>query len=266
MKQKVKKIEDWLKLQPGELRDLTIVILVLAFCFGFRWEGDITARAWILNFVLMFVLVAFSLAIHEAAHRWMANKFFARVRSKVFFAGILAALILVFVTNGYFIFAAIWAISITSITTYRLGRPYPKYHLGPYERAQIAVVGPLANFAIAIAAKLLIPVLGPIAEKLMIINLWIAAINLFPFFTLLPIIFWRMTPIISKEIKKGTPYLEGEYVFFGSRPLWLFTFVFVVVGSLALVYLSLLSSLVLAFSIAFALYLAWHYWMEGAKP
>jgi len=262
MKRKLKEVENWLKLQPGELRDLTIAVLVLAFCFGFRWEGPKTFGMWALNFILMFVLVAFSIAIHESAHRWLAAKYLARVRSKLFLSGIIAALVLVFITNGFFIFAALWAITISSIYTYRPGRPYPKWHLGPYERAKIALIGPLANFGLAIVAKMLIPIMGTVAEKLMIINIWLAVINLFPFFTLLPILFWQMAPVIKKEIAKGTPYIEGEYVFFGSRPLWLFSFVFVIVGGLALVSLGLFLSLALAFLVAFGLYLAWHYWLE----
>ena len=267
MKRRIKEVEDWLKLQPGELKDLTIIALVLAFCFAFRWEGVTTIGAWGINFILVFILVALSLSVHEVAHRWAATKYLARVRSKIFLSGIIAALVLVFVTNGYFIFAALWAITIKSIYTYRPGKPYPKWHLGPYDRAKIAIVGPLASFALAIVAKLLIPVLGPIAQKLMIINLWIAVINLFPFSTILPIVFWRMAPIISKEVAKGTPYVEGEFVFFGSRSMWAFSFVFVLIGSFGLVFIkSLMLSLLLAFSVAFILYLVWHYKFEGAKP
>lgn len=266
MKRKIKDVEDWLKLQPGELRDLTIAALVLGFCFAFRWEGARTVGAWWgLYFILMLVLVALSIAVHEVAHRWVAAKYLARVRSKLFLSGVIAALILVFVTSGYFIFAALWAVAISSVYAYGPGGPAP--HIGPYERAKIAVAGPLASFGLAIVAKILIPVFGFIAEKLMVINLWIAAINLFPFFTLLPIIIWRMAPVVSKEMAKGAPYVEGEYVFFGSRSLWAFTFVFVIVGGLGLVFIeSLIISLVLAFLVAFGLYLAWHYWIEGAKP
>lgn len=262
MHKKLREVESWLKLQPGELKVLIIVAIVLAFCFGFKWEGPRTVMFWLANFVFVLMLVVFSLAVHEAAHRWVANRYFARVKSKIFLSGIIATLILVFITNGRFIFTALWAITITSIYTYRPGRPYPEWHLGPYERAKIAIAGPLANFALAIVSKALIPVFGSVAEKLMTINLWIAAINLFPFFTLIPILFWQMTPIIKKEIKKGTPYVEGEFVFFGSRPMWVFTFVFVIVGGLALVYLNLISGLALAFLSAFIMYLAWHYYLE----
>lgn len=267
MRRKIKEVEDWLKLQPGELKDLSIVVLVLAFCFAFRWEGIKTIGAWAINFILVLILVILSLAVHEVAHRWIAAKYLARVRSKIFLSGIIAALVLVFVTNGYFIFAALWAVTITSIYKLRPGKGYPKWHLGPYERAKIAIVGPLASFSLAIVAKLLIPIFGVVAQKLMIINLWIAIINLFPFFTLLPIVFWRMSPIIQKEIAKGTPYVEGEFVFFGSRAMWAFSFVFMLVGGLGLVFIeSLLLSLIIAFAIAFTLYLAWHYRFEGARP
>jgi len=259
---KIKELEHWLKLQPGELRDLVIATLVLTFCFAYRWEGPRTFSVWASNFILVFILVILSVAVHEIAHRWLAKKYLARVRSKLFLSGVLAALVLVFLSNGYFIFTALWAITITSIYTYRPGRPYPEWHLGPYERAKIAVVGPIANFILALIAKLFVPVFGQVAEKLVLINVWIAAVNLFPFFTLLPIVVWQKLPKISKSIQRGTPFVEGEYVFFGSRPIWIFTFIFVIVGGLGLIYGSLLFSLILAFLVAFGIYLVWFFWVE----
>lgn len=254
-------LKELFKIEPTELRDLTIAALVLAFCFGgIRWEGPFTFSAWAISFLYTLFLVAISIAVHEIAHRYVAVRHMAKVSSRIWWSGVVAALILVVLSNIIFnvsfVFAALWAVSISSLQIYRPGKPAPKWHLGPYERAKIAVSGSLANFGLAIIAKMF----G--ATTLMNINLWIAVLNLFPFFTLFPIIFARQTPVGQKLMEKGAPYVEGEFVFFGSRPLWAFTFVFILVAGIALSFLGLVLSLILAFLIAASLWVAWNYYFE----
>jgi membrane-anchored protein YejM (alkaline phosphatase superfamily) len=62
------------------------------------------------------------------------------------------------------------------------------------------------------------------------------------------------------------PYVEGEFVFFGSRLLWAFTFTFIVVGGLCLIFLSLAASIAIALALAITVWIAWHYFLEGAAP
>jgi hypothetical protein len=112
--------------------------------------------------------------------------------------------------------------------------------------------------ALAVIAKALVPVFGLLAVKLMTINLTIALFNLVPFFTLLPII------ALQKAKRKAleAPYVEGEFVFFGSRTLWVFLFAFALILAISLLFLGALTSVLLALLLAFLLFVAWHYFFE----
>ena len=259
-------LPDWFP-KKGEWLDLSIAVLVLAFAFSFRFPGTFSFARWFGFFVASLVLVLISVFVHEAVHRAVAEKYQAVVTSKVWLAGLVATIVLVLLTNGYVVFAAPWAVSIVSKYFYRPGKHPARPFLGPYERAIIAMSGPLANFGLALIAKLLVPVFGDFAILLMIINLSLAVFNLFPFFTLLPFLAIRRAPFISKGYyKEQWPYIEGEFVFFGSRVLWAFMFFFVVLASLLLFYFGALSSLITALFSALMIWIAWHYFFEGAKP
>lgn len=253
--------ESWYHTDKKELFEMFVVVLALAFAFGWSFEGAATLGNWLGNFVVVLVLVSISVLVHEIVHRLVAKRFQARVHSNIFVSAIVAMILIAAITNGAIVVAVPWAIFIIPLYFYRPGKPYPKWHLGPYETALIAVSGPLASFALAVAAKFLVPVLGLVAEKMIFINTSIALFNLIPFLTFIPSMFSKMT--IHKLQKKDYPYVEGEFVFFGSRPLWAFTFVFVLVGSLSLLFLGALASIIIAFIIAATLWFLWHFFIEG---
>jgi hypothetical protein len=239
-----------------EIRNLIIVIIALAFGFAYKFSGPATLSNWSLNFILVLTLVAISVLIHDCVHKLVAKEFLANVKTEVWFSGILIMLILLVLTSGWLVFAAIWAISITPLKLMRPGRTWP--HLGPKERAIIAISGPLSNLVLAIIAKSFIPIFGTLATKLMTINLTIALFNLFPFFTLFPIIALQKT----KQKVLEAPYIEGEFVFFGSRTLWLFVFVFALTLAVCLLYLGVIVSILIAFFLAIFLFVSWHYYFE----
>jgi hypothetical protein len=67
------------------------------------------------------------------------------------------------------------------------------------------------------------------------------------------------------------PYVEGEYIFFGSRTGWVFLFIFSIALAASLFFLGAIISIILALILAFALFVAWHYFFEpevlpGMKP
>ncbi len=242
-----------------EVRDIAIVIIALAFGFSLKYTDVLTYSNWYGAFTLMLVLVAISIAVHEFAHKLVAGKFSAEVKPKVWYVGIAIMLILLMITDK-FVFAAIWAVSISSVRLLRPSRSWP--HLGPRERAVIAASGLLANLALAILAKMLVPTLGDIATKLMMINLTLAIFNLVPFFTLLPVM---MTQIAAQK-PINAPYVEGEFIFFGAKTGWIFLFVFSVILAIGLWFFSATVSLLLAFLMALLLFVAWHYFFEPEHP
>jgi hypothetical protein len=240
-----------------EIRDSIAIIVALAFGFAYKFSGPATLSNWSANFILILILVAISILIHDFVHKIVARKFLADVKSQIWLSGIVVMLILLVITNGWLVFAAIWAVSIIPLRLMRPGRTWQ--HIGPRERSIIAVSGPLSNLALAVVAKALVPVFGTIAIKLMTINLAIALFNLVPFFTLLPVIALQWT----KEKALEAPYVEGEFVFFGSRTLWVFIFAFTLILATSLLFLGAVASVLLALFLAFLLFVAWHYYFES---
>lgn len=265
-----------------EIWHLIVSILVLGFCFSFRHWGAqrFDYDAGISNFILITLLVGFSVFVHEITHRFAARGAGSEINYRIWWAGVLVALALVFLTNGLFIFAAIGAITIVPLRMHKIGTG--KF-IGPLERTKIALSGPMANFVLAVIAGILFNATNAfIWETLFVINAWIAVFNLFPFFRIFPIInrtrFHKLLgrkhpiPLIRKTrewmAKKASderllPRSEGEVVFFGSKPIGIFAFSFVTIACVLLYKIkNAFASLFLAFIIGGVFYALWHYYVE----
>jgi hypothetical protein len=250
----------------NELKDLIPVILILAFGFSYQTclglskscqlIKTISLGSWFGNFFLVLILVAISVLVHEAAHKIVASKFMAVVKSKLWLSGIIVMLLLMFLSNGWVIFAALWAVLIRPWRLFKPGKPFP--HLGPRERALIGLAGPMANLGLALFAKLI----GPVGAKLMVINIYLAIFNLLPLLTLLPILALQRGREILRRTPFETPYMEGDYVLFGNRPLWVFVFIFTIVVSVAMFYFGLFASIMTALIAAVAIFIVWHWFLE----
>jgi hypothetical protein len=201
-------------------------------------------------------LVAISVLVHEAAHKVVASKFLAVVKSKLWLSGIIVMLLLMFISNGWVIFAAIWAVIVRPFRLFKPGKPFP--HLGPREQAMIGLAGPMANLGLALFAKLI----GPVGAKLMIINIYLAIFNLLPLLTLFPILALQKRREMIKRTPFEAPYMEGDYVLFGNRTLWVFVFIFTLVVSVAMFYLGLFTSIIFALIAAVAMFIVWTWFLE----
>lgn len=259
----------------NEVLDLIIVTLVLGFCFSFRDWGvnQFDFAIGLENFLIVMLLTALSVGLHELAHGFISQHYGVRVITKTWKPILLLALLLTFLTNGWLVFAAIWSIIIVS-PIYRLGRKFT--HMGPYERAKVALVGPLVNIFLLIIAGLLYSI-KPIFifEKLMFINGTLAVFNLFPFFRFLPLLFVRresafkglhraLMGLQRHERDLGEiPFMEGELIFFGSRPIWVFAFTFTIFLFFVLMTSKeWLSSLLCSLAFAMVMYFLWMFFLE----
>lgn len=120
--------------------------------------------------------------------------------------GIILPLLISFLSDGQIFFAAAFTTSIIVHKGLRLGKQYR--NLTDYESAKIALFGPIAN--ILLATILAIFNLAALQE-LIFVNSMMAT------FTMLPL-----------------PGLVGSTVFFGSKPLYVFGYVFILVLALLL--------------------------------
>ena len=261
-------------MEREEIKWLVIATLVLGFCFSFRDWGEPVFNFGIglKNFILVSILVGFSVLVHEFAHKKVAKKYDADIKFKTWPALLFAALLITILTNGYFIFAAVW---VVSISTKHMLRPRHKYpHLGPWEGAKIAASGPISNFFLAlVAAYFFVRTGGFFWEKLMIINFWIAAMNLFPFFRIVPAFMLgsqrtihNITYKLSKGIygKTNIPYMEGEVIFFGSRVLGIFLLILTAITAILVMHYKLIFiGLLVGVISAVAVYMFMQYYVEN---
>ncbi len=223
----------------NELKSLAIVILVFAFIFSFREWGKDTfdVVAGLANFFRAVIIVALAVFIHEAGQRLAAIKIGFRTEVKIWWYGLMAALILCFLTRGTVTFFAATGMWIHHMAFHRIGH----FRYGPNVKSFgiIAMMGPLANIIAATFVKFiqvnlhLIPMDSVFVHKFFIFSWIFALVNLIPI-----------------------PPLDGSRLLFYSRLAY--AFVFGAIGG----YLLLLSigvySYILALIIGVAVWLGFY--------
>ena len=256
-----------------EIKYLMLTTAVLGFCFSYKEWFEIF-RFDLGIYIATTVLVAVSVAVHELAHRNIAHRYGTTVKFRTWTSLLFTAMLIAILTNGYIVFAAVWVVSIGSKNIFRPKHKYP--HVGPWERSKIAATGPLANFALALFAGFFaFKTAVPIWHKLMIINFWMAGMNLFPFFRILPILFVGMgkdfrnlTHKIRRSIwgRADMPYMEGEMIFFGSRMYSMFLlFLFSITATIVLYFGRIFTGVIVGFISAVFVWLFMEYYIEPTK-
>lgn len=246
-----------------EIKDFIISVIILGFVFGFddgREAFQLTP--WLINFIKICLLSTIALLIHHLSQRIIAKKFgcqteheiwrvkqygfsskshfpitlhlgFTRFILNSFPLGILLPILVTFLSNGQLFFAATGVCLISVNKAYRIGKKYTR--LTNYETAKITLSGPLANILFAIILKIFSG-FNPMFDQLILINSMLAISNMIPF-----------------------PHLDGGSIYFGSRPLFVFSFVFILGCVILLQYLSIISTLFLSLLIAIILVIAYFY-------
>jgi len=279
-----------------ELLHIVIAILLLGFLFSFRQWGVAVFDIGIgfNNWLRMSCLVLVALGIHISAQKRMARHYDAMSVFRLWTLGVILSIALIFVTNGWFVWAAVGCAAISTERFYRVGRRTEEEAIMPYELAKIMAAGSFASFGLAVLGNLLEPALGKVAHQFMLMNLWIAVFSVVPLFLfrmsltlstswfgekvfrrkkrwLEPITFpdkpylrGRRPIVMPKTIRRiGESWLsEGEIMLFGSRPLWVFTFVFIVIATVLILFINAFLSLLAALVVAIVAYSIWHYKME----
>lgn len=169
-----------------ELKSLAVVILVFAFIFSFREWGEETFNFSIglKNFITALVIVAIGVFIHEAGQRLAALKVGFRTEVRVWWYGIIAALILCFISRGSIMFFAATGVWIHHMAIHRLGA----FRYGPNVQAfgVIALMGPVANILAATLVKFLqvnlhlFPMNSILIDKFFLFSWLFAVLNLLP--------------------------------------------------------------------------------------
>lgn len=152
-----------------EIKDILISILTLSLIFSYP-EILITPSI----FLISFLSVGLGFMGHELSHKFMARRlgFFSEYR--MWTQGLILALILAFITNGMFVFAAPGAVVFGA---YWFFTQPTKENIG-----KIGLSGPLFNITISLIFGFL-NILYPyyLFRIISDINAWLAIFNLIPF-------------------------------------------------------------------------------------
>ncbi|HII72188.1 TPA: hypothetical protein HA265_05530, partial [Candidatus Woesearchaeota archaeon] len=111
------------QLKGSEIRGLLFTLVIVSFIFSFR-EWGTTSFDWNMglgNFGRALLLVAIALFVHEVGHRTIVTWLGYRSEYKAWLLGLIASLVIAFVSNGYLLFLAPGSLLIHYSMVHRLG-------------------------------------------------------------------------------------------------------------------------------------------------
>ncbi|HIG98160.1 TPA: hypothetical protein HA231_01910 [Candidatus Woesearchaeota archaeon] len=154
-------------------------ILVMAFIVGFRFEGESFAlNTFLGNMALGLAAVGIAVFFHESAHRVFGLNMGYKTEFKPALYGLVAGVILAFMTYGKVIFLAYSGVALNIMEKHRLG--YFRYQLGYFDLGKVSLAGVLANLLVAAAVKSMGFLPQPLAEKIILVNVIFAITNVLP--------------------------------------------------------------------------------------
>jgi hypothetical protein len=228
------KVRKYFPFSKTELNSFIMLVLVFAFIWSFTEWGtaNFEFTTGLKNFVWSALIIAVIVFVHHSAQRLYGIFFGYRIEQKIWWAGLLAGILGVILSNGKVIILAASAMQAHFLPHHRLGEW--RYGPGLFQIGLVAFAGPVASVVIAFILQLIAP---SIFSGMFEFSL------LFALYCIIPI-----------------PPLDGVHVFAASR-IYGFVFIFALFTMLAflLLYfiaqLSIIWSLILAIVIGFACWL-----------
>ncbi len=173
------RIRRYYKFGKNEQLWLLVSVLAMAFIVGFRFEGqEFVLGAFIANFLLSVFAVSIAVFVHESAHRIFGLNMGYKTEFKPFLYGLVAGVILAFMTYGKVIFLAYSGVLLNIMEKHRLG--YFRYQLGYFDLGKVSLAGVLTNLFLAAAIKSMGFIPQAISEKLVLVNVLFAITNILP--------------------------------------------------------------------------------------
>jgi hypothetical protein len=187
LRSNIDRIKRYFWFSHDELKNFVIICLVFAFMMSFNeWGIDHFDLLYgIKNFIIALVIVTISVFVCEAGHRLAALVIGFKVESKMWWPGLIIALIILLISGGkiYWVYAG-FGIFIHHMAAHRLGKF--RYGLNVKALGWIAIAGPIACVLFGGLIKNIqlyltwIPINAGIADKIFSFNMIFAAISLLP--------------------------------------------------------------------------------------
>jgi len=199
------RIKKYYRFDIDELKGIVISSLILGFAISFREWGleRFNLIYGLYNLLGGILIAALSILFHVSVQKIIGLHIGFDAKYKMWWYGLLAGLIITFITNGNVWWLVVpGGVACTIIGRYRLGKF--RYGMNYVALGFVGVLGPVASIVFGSFFKNLDIFLGvahPIIDKIFIFNLVYAVC------TMLPI-----------------PPLDGHLTFFASRPWYVFLF------------------------------------------
>ncbi len=221
----------------------TLGLLITAFFAGFifsfdRWGNEVFDLVSGVTNLILFTCFAFLLLLaFELGRRMWATRFGYQIQYKVWWAGILVGVFLVFFTQGFVKIIFPGGYVVRELSHLRIGSW--QYHLRVVDLAKISIAG-------VIAGVILVVLLNPIMPwPIVVMNMFIIIGSLVPL------------DIFFKPEDRSTPHSPGTTIIISSRTKYVLTFCFVILSFLFMRWLTPLLALLVAFVLSALLTLAY---------
>ncbi len=236
------KIKRYFMFTPLEARSLAIAILVTAFAFSFKEWGYGSAfdfKVGLFNYFNATLIVALSFLVHISMQRIWALGTGFRLEWKMWSFGLLFALIMAFLTNGFIWLILPGGIVLHHMAGHRLG--WFRYDINYWALGMTTATGVIASVVLVIVFKAIsIFASNSLIDKLIIFNIAYALYSLAPI-----------------------PPLDGSRIFYGSRMFYVFLTSFAIIISLLLFSaIGIGISLLLSFLAGIAFLLSYYIFFE----
>ena len=234
------KIKRYFMFNKEEIKSLVIATLILGFVVGFDDGQEVFVfMYWLKNLFSCVLIVALAIIVREAGHRIYALQTGHRTELKLWWFGIITALMLSIISFGKIMVLVYGGIIVHFMAKHRIG--YFRYELSYNDMGIIALCGNLANLALAFLFKLFLFLPNTILiEKAILVNVLMAVTNMLPI-----------------------PPLDGSLVLYASRPVYVFTFALILAAAFLILYTSITIALVGSIAIALMMAFVFNIMVEG---
>ena len=178
----VDKAKKYYRFSPSEWMNIFVITLVLAFVISFREWGPgntIDLSVGSINFLKAFLIVGLSVLVHISAQSLAALRGGFRMEYKMWTFGLAFALVLAFVSRGYFWVLISGGIMIFPIAVHRIG--FFRYGSSSIAIGLSALAGPAANILLAVIFRLIWNYMpSAFIAKAVSFNVWYAVWSMLP--------------------------------------------------------------------------------------
>ena len=240
MRNYIDKVRLYLPFSNEETTSFLMTVAAFAFMKSFNQWGteSFNLNEGLINYLIAAIIVGLSFFVHHAGQRLAGLYYGVKAEQKIWWYGIIIALVITLVTRGSlgnFGFFAASSTTITILAAHRLGKI--RYGANISILGKTAIAGPVFNIFLASLTKTtswIFPSLNQVfMQDLFVFNIWIAFINFLPI-----------------------PPLDGSKAFFASRSKYAFAFS-TIISYILLFTIFNVYSYILSLTIGIAVWFLW---------